>query len=160
MLSVMPGSTSASGFDEASHPRGQPDNPGKFRRKQAPKPPLAGRRSRRGAGRRVSHLGDKRSVPTLRQDKAPALEDVGLVQANVGVEKSMDLLRRARRVAGWLPWVRRDLDHAEDLLRMSRNCIGAHLVRTAERREHAGSAPTGDIARQVLQRDVTQAPSR
>lgn len=40
----MPSSTSPAGFDETRHPRGQPDNPGKFRGKPIPAPPSPGRR--------------------------------------------------------------------------------------------------------------------
>ena len=40
----MVGSTSSDGFDETKHPRGQPDNPGKFKGKPIPAPPPAGRR--------------------------------------------------------------------------------------------------------------------
>ena len=36
-------STSPTGFDEAQHPRGQPDNPGKFKGKPIPAPPPVGR---------------------------------------------------------------------------------------------------------------------
>ena len=36
----MPG-VSAAAFDETKHPRGQPDNPGKFRRRPLPTPPKA-----------------------------------------------------------------------------------------------------------------------
>lgn len=41
---AMPSSTSSAGFDEMKHPRGQPDNPGKFRGKPIPAPPSPGRR--------------------------------------------------------------------------------------------------------------------
>ena len=40
----MVNSTSPGGFDEAQHPRGQPDNPGKFKGKPIPAPPSPGRR--------------------------------------------------------------------------------------------------------------------
>lgn len=40
---------SSVGFDGTKHPRGQPDNPGKFRRRGVPTPPLARRRQPRGA---------------------------------------------------------------------------------------------------------------
>lgn len=40
----MPGTPSD--FDESKHPRGQPDNPGKFTRRPIPEPPPPGRRPR------------------------------------------------------------------------------------------------------------------
>lgn len=40
----MPDSTSPTGFDEAQHPRGQPDNSGQFKGKPIPTPPSPGRR--------------------------------------------------------------------------------------------------------------------
>ena len=57
--------TSLAGFDETKHLRGQPDNAGQFRRKQAPKPPAASRRPRRGASRSESRLDNKRGAPGL-----------------------------------------------------------------------------------------------
>ena len=44
VLGLMPGPTSSEDFDETTHPRGQPDNAGQFRRKPPPTPPPASRR--------------------------------------------------------------------------------------------------------------------
>ena len=61
----MPDPVSPTGFDEAERLRGQPDNAGQFRRKQAPKPPPASRRPRRGASQSESRLDNKRGAPGL-----------------------------------------------------------------------------------------------
>ena len=45
----MPGSIPSAGFDETKHPRGQPDNAGKFKGKPAPAPPPASPRRRKSA---------------------------------------------------------------------------------------------------------------
>ena len=44
VLGLVPNPTSPSGFDEAKHPRGRPDNPGKFKGKPIPAPPPPDRR--------------------------------------------------------------------------------------------------------------------
>ena len=47
----MTGRASSVGFDEAVHPRGQPDNPGKFKRRALPTPPKASSRQATRASR-------------------------------------------------------------------------------------------------------------
>ena len=55
----MPDSASPDHFDEARHPRGQPDNPGKFRSRTLPEPPPARRKRRRG----LTHSMRVRFIP-------------------------------------------------------------------------------------------------
>ena len=71
----MVGSTSSDGFDETKHPRGQPDNAGKFRRRLLPRPPLAKRR-RRG------HDGSSTSLEEMARD-AGAIGKCPLCHGNV-----------------------------------------------------------------------------
>ena len=64
VLGLMPGPTSSDGFDETKHPRGQPDNAGKFKRRLLAKPPLASRR------RRHKPVGSSVSLEELARDAA------------------------------------------------------------------------------------------
>lgn len=175
----MPSSSRSASFDEKLHPRGQPDNPGKFKGKPVPAPPRAttpGRRDRRGHVENfelyeqvldreatrwrlsadclgcgthwdedhtrdppdlsdvLAHEAEERRSDWMRQHVCEpvatgdvALEDITLVQADVTIKMSQERIRRARRLGGWLPWCRRDLREADELLRSSRACIKREL---------------------------------
>lgn len=82
----------------------------------------------------LHHEAEERRSDWMRQHicepltaSAVALGDVTLVQADVAIKMGQERIRRARRLGGWLPWGRRDLREADELLRGSRACIEREL---------------------------------
>ena len=67
----MPDSTSSPDFDETKHPRGQPDNPGKFKRRLLPAPPLARRRRRHGPVRSPVSVEEIARDAAAKPEKCP-----------------------------------------------------------------------------------------
>lgn len=67
----MADSTHSAGFDEATHPRGQPDNAGKFRRRPLPEPPPARRPGKRAQDEAVAGT----TSPPKEPRKARTTED-------------------------------------------------------------------------------------
>ena len=70
-LGSVPDPTSSPDFDETKHPRGQPDNPGKFKRRPLPAPPLV---KRRGSGEPQEEASSDKSPPPKKLRKARAAE--------------------------------------------------------------------------------------
>ena len=82
----------------------------------------------------LHHEAEERRSDWMRQHicetlpaSAAALGDITLVQADVAIKMSQERIRRARRLGGWLPWCRRGLREADELLRGSRACIKREL---------------------------------
>ena len=67
---IVPNPTSSGGFDETKHPRGQPDNPGQFKRNPIPLPPAA--RPRPPAHALIDHVLAGGTLPEEAIPKTPA----------------------------------------------------------------------------------------
>lgn len=161
--------TSPSGFDATSHPRGQPDNPGKFKRRPLPEPPPARRQDK---GSRDEAVADTASPARPLRESRPArdenrlLSELGEHLAHLNVEsveahfalarsaqrseasaaerKALSAEAAARAEAATAAWARlRDIDALPSRERMDAiETLVEELKRTAATTATAKAAPS------------------
>ena len=95
VLGLMPSPTSSEDFDETTHPRGQPDNAGKFRRKPPPAPPPASRRRPHGP-----EAGSTATVATVTTEQLLAVK-VRIVDAEALSTPEPERMRSYLQDQGW-----------------------------------------------------------
>ena len=100
VLGLMPGPTSSDGFDETTHPRGQPDNAGQFRRKPPPTPPPASRQRSHGF-----EAGSTAAVAAVTKEQLLAVK-VQIVDAEALSTPEPERMRSYLQDQGWERYTR------------------------------------------------------
>ena len=95
VLGLMPGPTSSDGFGETTHPRGQPDNAGQFRRKPPPTPPPASRQRSHG-----SEAGSTAAVAAVTKEQLLTVK-VQIVDAEALSTPEPERMRSYLEDRGW-----------------------------------------------------------